>query len=356
MRFYSKGHEAYRGSDVPARTMSGWIVNRDGEILLHRKMPTAPEIFLRAIAPYRRDLVGAVECMFTWYWLADLCVQGGLTFGRGHAQYMKAIHGGKAKHDRPDARQTAVLLRGGVLPQACAYPAARRATRDSLRRRLHPVRPRAERLTHMRQANSQSKVPAVGRPLKSKAPREGVARRFSDPAVQKNLDVDLALIDSYDRLIRDLERRIMPAARQHGPQTRERLRSVPGIGPIPSLVLLCASHAMHRFPRAQECAPSWRVVKCAHEAAGKRDGPSGHSLGNGHLKWAFSEAAVLFPVDHPPGQKDSGRLAKKYGPGKALTVLAHTLARAVSYLLQRHTTFAMDTFMRGQGSDVGEPA
>jgi hypothetical protein len=35
-------------------------------------MPTNPEIFLKAIAPYRQDLVVAVECMFTWYWLADL--------------------------------------------------------------------------------------------------------------------------------------------------------------------------------------------------------------------------------------------------------------------------------------------
>jgi len=42
------------------------LVNRDDEILLHRKMPTTPESFLKAIAPYRQDLVVAVECMLTW--------------------------------------------------------------------------------------------------------------------------------------------------------------------------------------------------------------------------------------------------------------------------------------------------
>ena len=98
MRFYTRVHEAYCGIDLHARTMYVCLVNRDGEILLHRKMPTTPESFLKAIAPYRRDLVVAVECMFTWYWLADLCVQQGLTFVLGHAQYMKAIHGGKAKN------------------------------------------------------------------------------------------------------------------------------------------------------------------------------------------------------------------------------------------------------------------
>jgi hypothetical protein len=56
------------------------ILNRDGEIMLHRNMQTTPDAFLKAIAPYRTDLVVAVECMFTWYWLADLCVREDVTF------------------------------------------------------------------------------------------------------------------------------------------------------------------------------------------------------------------------------------------------------------------------------------
>jgi Transposase len=113
--------------------------------------------------------------MLTWYWLADLCVQAGLTSVLGHAQYMKAIHGGKAKHDRLDAQKIAVLLRGGMLPQAYAYPPTMGATRDLLWRRLHLVRQRAERLTHIRQTNSQYHLPALGKALTSKARRAGVA-------------------------------------------------------------------------------------------------------------------------------------------------------------------------------------
>ena len=108
MRFYTKVHEAYGGIDLHARTMSVCLFNRDGEIMLHRNMPTTPEIFLQAIAPYRQDLVVAVECLLTWYWLADLGVQEGLTCVLGHAQYMTASHGGKAKNDRLDAQKIAV--------------------------------------------------------------------------------------------------------------------------------------------------------------------------------------------------------------------------------------------------------
>jgi transposase len=120
--------------------------------------------------------------------------------------------------------------------------------------------------------------------------------------VQQNIEVDLALIDSSDRLIRDLERHIMTAAHQHDPETLGQLRSVPGIGLIVCLVWLYEIHAIHRFPRVQDLASDCHVVTCAHESGGKRYGTSGHNIGNVHLKWAFSEAAVLFLVDNPQGQ------------------------------------------------------
>ena len=175
------------------------ILHHDGEILAHRDMKASPETFLKAIAPYREDIVVAVECIFTWYWLADLWAHEGLPFVLGHALYMKAIHGGKAKNDRIDARKIAVLLRGGMIPQAYVYPAEMRATRDLLRRRWHLTRKRAALLTHIQQTNRQYNLPEIGKKIASKANRDGVAERFPDPAVHKSVEVDLALIDFYDQ-------------------------------------------------------------------------------------------------------------------------------------------------------------
>jgi hypothetical protein len=62
-------------------------------------------------------------------------------------------------------------------------------------------------------------------------------------------------------------------------------------------------------------------------------------------KWAFSEAAVLFLRDNPAGQKYLARVEKQHGKGKALTVLAHKLARAVYYMCKRETAFDMRTFL-----------
>jgi transposase len=159
MRFYTKQHPFYCGIDLHARTLYVCILNQEGEIMFHRQVKASPEALLKSITPYRDGIVIAVECMFTWYWLADLCAQEGIPFVLGHALYMKAIHGGKAKNDRIDAHKIAVLLRGGMLPQAYVYPAAMRATRDLLRRRMHFMRKRAELLTHIHNTNSQYNPP-----------------------------------------------------------------------------------------------------------------------------------------------------------------------------------------------------
>jgi transposase len=66
-------------------------------------------------------------------------------------------------------------------------------------------------------------------------------------------------------------------------------------------------HDIARFPRVQDCVSYCRLVTCAKESAGKRYGTSGTQIGNAYLKWAFSEAAVLFLRNNPAGQKSLAR-------------------------------------------------
>jgi transposase len=243
---------------------------------------------------------------------------------------MKALHGGKAKNEKIDAQKIAVLFRGGMLPHAYVYPAEMRATRDLLRRRLHLMRKRAALLAHIQNTHSQYNLPESGKKLAYKAHRDGVAERFPDPAVQKSIAVDLALIGHYDQLLRDVELSILHTARQHNANTLSLLRTVPGIGEMLRLVLLYEIHDIQRFPRVQDVVSSCRLVTCAKASAGKRSGTSGTKIGHASLQWAFSEAAVLCLRNHPQGQKSLTRLEKQHGKGKALTVLAHKRARAVS--------------------------
>ena len=82
-------------------------------------------------------------------------------------------------------------------------------------------------------------------------------------------------------------------------------------------------HDSQRFPSVQDFVSYCRLVKCAKESAGKRYGTAGTKIGNAYLKWAFSEAAVLFLRENPEGQKYLTKLEKKHGTGKALGSVAN---------------------------------
>ncbi len=220
MQCYTKQHKTSCGIDLHVRTMYVCILNQDGEIMVHQNFTAHPETFLKVIAPYCDDVVVAVACLFTWYWLADLCTQEGLPCVLGHALSMQAIPGGKAKNDNIDAQTIALLLRGGMILRAYVYPAAMRATRDLLRRRRHCMHQRAELLTPVPNTNSQYHLPEMGQKIASQANRVGVAERCPAPAVQKSIEVDLALLGHDDDLLRDVELSMLRTAKQHNAHTR----------------------------------------------------------------------------------------------------------------------------------------
>ena len=161
------------------------------------------------------------------------------------------------------------------------------------------------------------------------------------------MEVDLALINHYDCLLGDIELSILTTAKQHHAPTLYLLRTVPGIGEILSLVRRYEIHDIGRFPRVQDFVSYGRLVTCTKESAGKRYGTSGTKIGNAYLTWAFSEAAVLFLRNNPAGQKYLTKLENKHGKGKAFTMLAPKLGRAVYYILKRQTAFDMRRFLSG---------
>jgi transposase len=166
-----------------------------------------------------------------------------------------------------------------------------------------------------------------------------VAERFQDISVQKNIELDLSLLDHYDQLLLRLEHELSLIAKVHDADSYFRLRSVPGIGRILGLVILYEIHDIDRFSRVQDFVSYCRLVKSAKESGGKKLGTSGKKIGNAHLKWAFSEAAVLFLRRNPEAVKYRAKLERKHGKAKSLTILAHKLARAVYNILKKKEVF-----------------
>jgi transposase len=317
------------------------ILDHAGTILFHKNLVADADAFRTAIAPFRDGLVVAAECMFAWYWLADLCQAEGLPFVLGHALYMKAIHGGKTKNDKIDAHKIATLLRGGTLAQAYVYPKGMRETRDLLRRRCYLVRHRAHLIAHIQNEASQYNLPAFAKKLSFAANRQElqVADRFPDPSVRRSIETDLALIDACDEQLGVLELYLTRHAKIDDGTTFHRLRSIPGVGKILALTLLYEIHDIRRFPAVGQFLSYARLVRGSHESAGKKKGSPGKKIGNAHLKWAFGEAACLLVRHCDQAKKWLARKEKKHGKAKALAILAAKLGRTVYHLWRKREVF-----------------
>lgn len=346
MRAYKTQHSYYCGVDLHARSLFVNVLDDKGSTRLEQDLPASPTAFLDAVKPYRDGLVVGCECMFAWYWLADLCEREAIPFVLGHALAMKAIHGGKAKNDRLDAEKIAGLLKGGFFPMAYVYPKAKRDTRDLLRRRSFFVRQRAQLIAHIQNTNSQLNLPPFDKKLTYKGNRTPeIAERFEHPSTRLSITSDLNLIDAYDTEIAALELHLTRTAKVDDPATFQFLRTVPGIGPILGLVMLYEIDAIRRFAAVGNFLSYARLVTCTHESAGKVKGVGGRKIGNAHLKWAFSEAASLMLRSFPAAKSWMQRQAKKRGKKKAHAILEAKIGRTVYHLWRKQIAFDPKKFL-----------
>jgi transposase len=260
---------------------------------------------------------------------------------------MKAIHGGKTKDDDIDADKIGRLLRGGNIPTAYVYPKGMRETRDLLRRRNYLVRKRAELIAHVQITNAQYNLPPFTKKLiyaRNRAELK-VAEQFPEGPVRKSIEINLAIVDTLDAQLTDVELYLERTVKVEDPQSYHLLKTIPGVGKILALILLYEIHNIRRFPDVGDFLSYARLVRCVHKSAGKTLGHGGKKIGNAHLKWAFSEAVCLMVRCCPTVKAWQQRREKKHGKKKTLGILAAKLGRAVYLMLRRNVAFDLQRFL-----------
>lgn len=345
MRFYTQQHPYYCGIDLHTKNMYVCILNQEGKTLYHYNLPTQPDSLFTVIQPYLPNLVIAVECIFTWYWIADFCAQHHITFVLGHALYMKAIHGAKTKNDRIDSQKIALLLRAGMIPMAYVYPAGMRSNRDLLRRRMYFVYKRSELLSHIQNTKSQYNLPDFEKRLDRHSNRMAIPEHFNDPSVKKSMELNLSLLDTYEVLLKDVELFLVHHAQVQDPHNLCLLKTIPGVGKILALVMLYEIHDINRFPTVQNFVSYARLIRPKKESSGKITGTANRKMGNAYLRWAFGEAATLMLREREDVKAYHHKLKNKHGKAKAMAILSHRIGRAVYFMLKNQRAFDVNKFI-----------
>jgi transposase len=343
MKYYTSTTEYNCGIDLHARQMYVCVMDRQGKKLVHTNVKDNDfAFFLKLVQPYRHSLTVCCECMFGWYWLADACLEAGLSFVLAHALYVRAIHGGKNKNDRIDSEKLTHLLRSNLIPPAYLYPATLRPVRALLRQRVCYVWRRSELLARIYSHQlAYNRIP-VRQSRRNRDPwKERFLAQEDHPLRRIALQNDWAMIVQYDTQISALELDLLRVTKECAGRDYALLQSVPGIGRSLGLTILYEIGSIDRFPTVKDFLSYCRLVKGTVASAGKIKGLRGAKLGNPYLRWAFGEAAVIAKRDHaiigPLAQRLEAQMnGNKF---KANTVLAIKLARAVYFMLKNKTVF-----------------
>ena len=180
MQLYLGQHKYYCGIDLHTRFMYICVINGDGDILYHKNHRANAANLIRALKRFREDVVICAECMYTWYWLANLCADENITFVLGHAAGMRMIHGAKTKSDKLDSEKIARLLAAHLIPESYAYPSGMRETRSLLRRRMGLVRTRSNYLGHLTCIGQQYGLDPLGKDIGKKCHREEILSTYPE--------------------------------------------------------------------------------------------------------------------------------------------------------------------------------
>ena len=211
------------------------------------------------------------------------------------------------------------------------------------------MRMSAQLKAHVASTVSQYNLPVLETrlDLRNSPDREKMRHFFPDEAVQKSMDLNLNIIETMVSELYKIEHYVKTQAQTHCATDLHILKSFPGIGKILALTILYEVGDIKRFSSVQKFASYSRLVKCKAESAGKTHGTQGNKIGNAHLKWAFSEAAVLYLKGNDNAKRYLAKLQKRMSKAKALSALAHKLGRCTYFMLKNQQVFDEERFLNG---------
>ncbi len=283
----------YTAFDLHSSNSYLGIVDDSGKRVFKKKLPNDPAVILKALAPYKNDIVGiVVESTYNWYWLVDLLMAEGYSVHLANPTAIQKYSGLKYSDDQHDAFWLAEMLRLGILPEGYIYPKEDRPVRDLLRKRGHLMKLRTSLVISLQNIiNRNHGFKLRGSKIKAST-TDHVA-----PFLAANEDLALAgkvskdSIDFLTHQIKAIEANVEGKVELRDPYAL--LLTIFGVGKILGLTIMLETGPISRFGKVGNYVSYCRKVSSKWISNEKGKGKGNKKNGNKYLAWAFSEAAEL---------------------------------------------------------------
>jgi transposase len=286
----------------------------------------------------------AVEATGSCYWLVDEMREAGHEPQLAHPLESKRRMGKTKKTDRLDARALAMLLRNGTLPRVWIPPAELRDQREPMRMRMFLSRKRTQLKNRIHGTLTRFNVLIECSDLFGVTGREELGKRLEElPAnTRACIAQELTVLDFLEMEIEQVEQRLSGLMEHSG--EAQLLDTLPGVGPILSMVMALEIGDVKRFATGAHLASYAGLVPSVHSSGGHtRMGGVGRDV-NHTLKWALVEAAnqVAMQQRHRAGShvvRLYQRVKRHKNHAKAVVAVGRHLAEAAYYILQKQEKY-----------------
>lgn len=317
------------GVDLHKASLTATVLDSAGAVVERKELPTKCR---RQIADYFAShgpqVQVAVESVGFYHWFWDTVKPKVQILRLADPAGVRACAGRQTKTDRNDSLLLARLLREDRLPMAYVPEEPVRALRELCRHRHRLARQLALARRHLRWIALKNNLPGPNmfvsdhaqKWLLSQEPKLSAAHRL---ACRQLLDQ----IISLERQLSDIESALKQAVAGHTDlaPTLALFQSVPGVGFITAVTILCECGDIRRFDSIDELS--------AYAGLCPRVTQSGETAHHGHiskqgpplLRWVLQQAAWVAIRCDPNARRIYARIAKRSGSKKAATALARKL-------------------------------
>jgi transposase len=317
------------GVDLHKTSLTATVLDPSGAILERRDIPTKCRNQVAAyFAAHGPDVQVAVELVGFYHWFWDTVKPKVQTLRLADPAGVRACAGRQTKTDRNDSLLLARLLREDRLPMAYVPEEPVRALRELCRHRHRVARQLALARRHLRWLALKNNLPGPNTFTSDRAQKWLLTQEPKLSAVHRlSARQFLDQILSLERQLADVELLLKDTVAAHPDlaPTQALIQSVPGVGFITAITILCECGDITRFNNIDElsayaglCPRVTQSGQSAHHGHISKQGPS-------QLRWVLQQAAWVAIRCDPNARRIYARIAKRAGSKKAATALGRKL-------------------------------
>ena len=325
--------EATIGMDLGDRRNAVCVLNKEGKVIEERSVMNDRESIGEWIIRYKGATV-AMETGTHSPWVSRFLEDLGMRVYVANARKLRAISRSNTKSDKEDARMLARICRADVELLSPVKHRSEACQRDLVRIKVRDALVRA-RVNQMNSVRFLMKSLGVKMPSGCKA--TSFVKKVRADLADEYLELVGALLDMLDALevkIKQVDKELEQMATERYPET-ERLRQVPGVGPITALSFILTLESPDRFAKAREVGPYLGLIPRRDQSGDSDKQLPITKAGNCQLRTLLVNCShyILGPFGPPSDLREAGmRICERGGSvSKKKAIIA--VSRKLSVIL-----------------------